>query len=286
MSKFTIFSDRYKDPQAEKARALSGHLHLAGAQSRIQPFDAKFEWRDVEKLDLDLESCDALIVLGGDGSFLRIARLAYEFEIPILGINLGRLGFLLDTDYDYFIDHVDDFLSGAWIKEFRQMLACEVYDSKRNLLWHDVALNDVVISSSQGSRFTSLRLGIDGKYLQTIHGDGLIVASPSGSTGYALAAGGPIIFPHLNLLEITAICPHSLQGRTYIVSESNRVEIELDNYQIDQQRIALYVDGHPRHSLQAEERVEVTAARRQLEILSSPQAAPYSDLDAKLRARR
>nr|WP_282706864.1 NAD(+)/NADH kinase [Natroniella acetigena] len=182
---------------------------------------------------------DVIIVFGGDGTFLKAARTFAKSLVPILGINLGNLGFLTDIELDKLEQGLEKLLIGNYSIEERVMLEGRLIreDEEINQV---VAINDLVITKGSFSRIINLKTFIDGEYLATYPGDGLIIGSPTGSTAYSLSAGGPIINPKMKSLIITPICPHTLHSRSIITTEDEKIVVEVD---ADHSNIMLTVDG-------------------------------------------
>ncbi len=169
---------------------------------------------------------DGMIVLGGDGTLLYAARLMGDREIPILGVNLGSLGFLTDVAAPELKDTLQRFISGNVTVGERMMLDAVVEDGSGMTETFSV-LNDVVINKGNLSRTIRLQAWVNGAFLTVFNGDGLIIATPTGSTAYSLSAGGPIVHPTLCAVIITPICPHLLTNRPIVVPESSVVEVKL-----------------------------------------------------------
>lgn len=173
---------------------------------------------------------DFIIVLGGDGTILGVAREACSYGTPILGVNLGHLGFLAEVEVKELFESLEIILKNGVHMEERLMLQSSVYGNKPNKEFF--ALNDIVISRGTLSRVVTMKVYINENYVTTLKGDGLIISTPTGSTAYSLSAGGPIISPDLSVISLTPICTHSLANRSSIViSEKELIFIDLsENY--------------------------------------------------------
>ncbi|NIT13430.1 MAG: NAD(+) kinase, partial [Candidatus Dadabacteria bacterium] len=158
-----------------------------------------------------------VVVLGGDGTFLGVARIVSEHEIPIVGINMGNLGFLTEVTKDEAIELAEIIVNQDYEIEKREMISAFIIRDNEKTEKHDV-LNDVVINRSADSRIVDMAVEIDGFQCTKIKSDGLILSTPTGSTAYSLSAGGPIVYPILPLIIITPICPHTLTNRPLVVS--------------------------------------------------------------------
>jgi NAD+ kinase len=208
---------------------------------------------DVSAVSAELDSLDLLVILGGDGSILRAARMACGHGVPVLGVKMGRLGFLAELEPDEWTAALPRVLAGDYWLEERMMLYAEYHrgDDCR----HYEALNDVVVSRGSLARIVRLETYIDGSYLTTYAADGLIVATATGSTAYALAAGGPILPPELQNLLLIPIAPHLSMNRAIVLGRHDTVEVHV---QTDHQAI-LTVDGQFEYDLQDGDVVRVQA---------------------------
>lgn len=171
-------------------------------------------------------NAELVICLGGDGSFLKVARKVYKQKLPVLGINLGSLGFLAEVDKSEIETAMARIISGDYEVEERMMLDVSVKKDDKTI-YSDVALNDIVISRGALSRIIHLKTFINDEFVDTFPGDGLIISSPTGSTAYSLSSGGPIVEPKIDLLIITPICPHILYSRSFITEGNSTVKILL-----------------------------------------------------------
>jgi NAD+ kinase len=169
-------------------------------------------------------ACDILISLGGDGTILRMARLVSSMSTPILGINLGKLGFLAEISLEELDECLTEIISGDYIVESRMMLQARIGKSKINV--H--ALNDVVLHQTGSSRMFSVKTFVNGEFLSKFIGDGIIIATPTGSTAYTLSNGGPIVTPTNHLILISPICPHTLTARTVVVPEESIITLKVE----------------------------------------------------------
>jgi NAD+ kinase len=206
------------------------------------------------KADLPSHS-DLLIVLGGDGTLLSMARAVGDLAIPIVGVNLGDLGFLTATTLGEMIPALDALLRGEMVIEERMMLATRVHRGDKVVsTW--LGLNDTVITKAAMSRIINLSVSIDGQHAILYRADGLIVSTPTGSTAYSLSAGGPILYPTMDSVVLTPICSHTLTNRPIVVPGVQHVEITL----LTSQEVMLTVDGQVGFGLREHDRVEVGRA--------------------------
>ena len=174
-----------------------------------------------------IDNAEIVISLGGDGSFLKVARMAYEKDLPILGINLGSLGFLTEIEKDDIKSAVSNLLNGNYIVEKRMMLDGSIIRDGK-VIAKDTALNDIVISRGALSKILHLRAYLNDEFVDMFPGDGLIVSSPTGSTAYSLSAGGPIVEPNINLIIMSPICPHILYSRSIVTADDRIVKVVVD----------------------------------------------------------
>ena len=181
------------------------------------------------------DTVDLIIVFGGDGTLLNSARQYLEYEIPILGVNMGNVGFLTDIKIDNFEESLKEILNGSYKIEERNLVSAQYNDN------HIYGLNEVVIHSGAYAQLMRYRLNVNNKVVYEQRSDGLIVATPTGSTAYALSAGGPIIHPSLDVWTILPMLPQSLSSRPFIISSNENVEIELFDGPSDNAKIC--VDG-------------------------------------------
>ncbi|MBS4030816.1 MAG: NAD(+)/NADH kinase [Clostridiales bacterium] len=207
-------------------------------------------------LDQFVGSVDVVIVLGGDGTILRVARELNGTNLPILGVNLGQMGFLAEVEPPALEAALQQLQNGEYKTRHRLMLSARVYRHDR-LIGEYTALNDVVITKGPFSRIIYVDTYVNDKHLESYPSDGIIVATPTGSTGYSLSAGGPIVNPALDVMIITPICPHLLHHRSVIVSSSERVLIRTQTRQSD---VVLTIDGQIGLPIEDDDLVQVTRA--------------------------
>ena len=170
--------------------------------------------------------CDLAIIVGGDGTLLSCARLMAERDVPLVGVNLGRLGFLTDIPADALEASIESILQGDFQAEQRTLLTGSVRRDKETV-FSALAMNDVVVSRGAMGSMIELAVTVDGEFIYTLRADGLIVATPTGSTAYALSAGGPILHPSLSAIALVPISPHTLSNRPVAIRSTSRVEITL-----------------------------------------------------------
>jgi NAD+ kinase len=220
-----------------------------------------------------------VIVIGGDGSLLYAARLIAASGIPLLGINRGRLGFLTDTMPQDMLACVAAALEGRCVPDHRPLLEARLIDSQGEAR-SQVALNDVVLSKWETGRILDFETRIDGHFVNTHGGDGLVVASATGSTAYALSCGGPIVEPHLDVLVVVPICPHTLADRPIVVSRTSKVSIRL--LERADTRAQVTCDGAVLGELLGDQRLEIVPSESHITLLHPPGYDYYRLLRSKL----
>jgi NAD+ kinase len=221
---------------------------------------------------------DLLLVLGGDGTLLSMARLVGDLGVPILGVNLGGLGFLTALTKDELFPALEAFLAGELVIEERVMLAAQVWRHGERLSDY-VALNDVVITKSAMSRIINLAVSVDGHFATAYRADGLIISTPTGSTAYCLSAGGPIVFPTMPAVVLTPICSHTLTNRPIVLPADQRVEVTLQS----DQDVMLTLDGQVGFALKEADVVAIHQATARIQLLRFPQKDFFSVLRTKLK---
>ncbi len=227
-----------------------------------------------------------LIAVGGDGTMLRAARRAALAEVPLLGINRGRLGFLADISSADMLAALDHVLAGDFSADERMLLDAELLPADGPPIT-GLALNDVVVKRLDSGRMFEFETFIDGRYVNTHAGDGFIVATPTGSTAYALSCGGPIITPELAAIVLAPICPHTLSDRPIVIPGHSRTEIRLVQQDVDS--AAVCCDGEVIGELGADDRLLVAASQQRLRLLHPPGHDFFEVLRGKLhwgRGRR
>jgi NAD+ kinase len=222
---------------------------------------------------------DLIVVLGGDGTMIGAARMVGESETPVLGVNFGTLGYLADFTVEDMIPALEAVLAGEYTLDRRLMLAATVFRGGKQLM-HDRVLNDVVISKSALARIIEIETTIDGKFVSRFRADGLIISTPTGSTAYNLSAGGPVIYPSMNAVVITPICPHTLSNRPLVVPDDAEFELVLKT---PREEVALTLDGQVGMPLEYDDRVRVRKSRTGFNLIQSPTLNYFDVLRNKLK---
>ena len=221
---------------------------------------------------------EGIVVLGGDGTLLSVARHYAALGVPILGVNVGGLGFLTEISLDELYPSMEQVLAGKYVVEERMMLTARLC-RQGQLCWEKHFLNDAVINKGALARIVELATWIDGEYLTTYRADGLIVSTPTGSTAYTLSAGGPIVYPTLRHIILIPICPFTLSNRPIILPDTVTVTVTFEEKVQD---AYLTLDGQEGQPLQQDDRLELFVAPRNLKLILSPHRSYFEILRTKL----
>lgn len=232
----------------------------------------------VERSDIP-DHVEMVIVLGGDGTLLSVARLVGVHEVPILGVNLGGLGFLTEITLEELYRVLERVIQGDFITDERVVLNAAVIRRGERMA-EFIVLNDAVINKGALARIIDLETTINEEYLTTFKSDGLIISTPTGSTAYNLSAGGPIVYPSLHCIIITPICSHTLTNRPIMVPDDVEVRVIL---KAKQQEVILTLDGQQGFSLEFEDVVEVRKAEGRILLIKSPYRHYFEVLREKLK---
>lgn len=223
---------------------------------------------------IDLEKIDFMISMGGDGTILRLVHKYAHLNAAILGINLGHLGFMADVPISDIYPSLQDLINGAYKVHERVAIQGETLHGDRCY-----AVNDIVIHRAKNPSLVELAIHIDGIYLNTFEADGIIIATPNGSTAYSLAAGGPIISPDLEALALTPISPHTISNRPIVLTANQEIQIQ---YLSDYDPIEVRADGLSHHTLQTGEVFRITRSPKNFKLISLLRRDYYSTIRTKL----
>lgn len=232
-----------------------------------------------------LAVADIAIALGGDGTMLRVARQLAPHAVPLFGINSGGLGFLSGTDATDLRRNLLSVLAGGFEMEERWMLSVEVFRGERRTFGPNIALNDCVIRCGDTARAITLRAASGELFLANYFGDGLILSTPTGSTAYALAAGGPVVDPRLNAFLIAPICPHTLTQRPLIIPAEHPLSVKLAQRHAHEQppEALMSLDGQLGCSLRLGEEVRIRRYEKPFRLLLNPTRSYFETLRSKLK---
>ena len=285
MDKIGIITNRQKDKGLEFTRKVVDSILKKGGSVRL-PCDIAEELQICqEQLDEDslVEDSDIIICLGGDGTFLKAARGIYKKGIPMLGINLGSLGFLAEVERHEIDNAIDLIINDKYSVQKRIMLEATIIRDGKELA-KDVALNDVVISRGALSRILHLKTYINEVFVDSFPGDGVIVSSPTGSTAYSLSAGGPIVDPDMDSIILTPICPHTLYSRSFITSGNRTVKVVVDeNYSHE---AMVTVDGQEGYTIIGGDIIEVKKSQYDVKMVMVNSPDFFNILRRKIYDRR
>jgi NAD+ kinase len=276
---------RFSDPRvAESVSVLLPHLKASCREVLVLDNGELPDWLngDVVKLPEEQigERADMVIAIGGDGTLLYAARLVARHGVPLLGINRGRLGFLTDVMPQDMMDSIDAALAGRLEREERTLLSARLHTPNGSVI-ESLALNDVVLQKAATGRMLDFEVNVNGRYVNSHAGDGLVIATATGSTAYALSCGGPIIEPQLDVLVLAPICPHTLSDRPVVVSARSVIEIRLiERFETQGQVVC---DGVVLGELAPDQPLEVKAAQERITLLHPPGHDYYRLLRSKLQ---
>ena len=256
------------------AELLSGRAELYMSRECVLPGNYNITYLPYEALWSEAE---AVLVIGGDGTLLRVAARCAKNKIPALGINLGKVGFLTEVEPDDMASAVKKLLSGEYITEKRMLLKISVNGETAG--YH--ALNDVVVSKPEGMKLISLDLFTDGELVNHYVGDGLIIATPTGSTGYSISAGGPVVDPGMSLYIATPICAHMLSVRSAILSAEKEITLRLGSDYANTSAI-ITTDGERQRFISADDEITITKSDYKFELIRIGKSSFYNTLISKL----
>lgn len=225
-----------------------------------------------------IDKLDLVIVIGGDGTFLSVGRKVASFDIPIIGVNQGKLGFMTDIAIDDMLMSIEEIIfAGKFILEKRSLIQAQVIRNSKNI-FSGTALNDIVISRGSAGSMIEFNITIDGQFVLSQKSDGVIFTTPTGSTAYSLAAGGPILQPESNVFSIVPICPQSLSNRPLVVSDEVKIEFLL----ISDNETYIHFDGQDCFKLNFHDTVLLSKNSKSLNLIHPTRYNYYRTLRKKL----
>jgi NAD+ kinase len=277
---FAILGNLHKQGLKKEVLTLIGLLRKSGKEFCLQEEIADLCGRGAHLPSASEEECvaraDMVVALGGDGTILSVARLVGTRQIPVLGINLGKLGFLAEVSPGDMEEALGEILAGHYTIEERLVLEASHPGARDHTRY---AVNDFVIARSRSLRIIDIATSVNGAYVVTYRGDGLIVSTPTGSTAYALSTGGPIVIPTANVIGITPISPHTLSGRPLIVPDSSVIRVQVDSHQQD---ILFSADGQTEEDLTTPADFEIRKAKHSFRLVRRKGRSYFDVLRAKL----
>lgn len=265
MDTFYIITNYQKDPEMTVAHEIREYLKSKGKtcyiqQKEVEDPQGRYRYTDAQHVSDEVE---CVLVLGGDGTLLQAARDLVERSIPLLGINMGTLGYLAEIDRKNIFPALDKLIGGEYTVEHRMMLTGTAFHQSRRML-ADIALNDIVISRNGRLRVVDFNVYVDGAFLSSYTADGIIISTPTGSTGYNLSVGGPIVAPEASLILLTAIAPHTLNSRPIVLPDFVEITIEIGtNHGTDIDGAEATFDGDTSVKLSSGDRIVITRSMRE-----------------------
>ena len=280
--RFALTSNLYKDPAFQTLQRVHDSLVRLGADVMI---DARHCQEGLDfpcEMTADFSSADMLISMGGDGTFLNAVHSLRPYDVPLVGINLGSVGFLAQIDLQDLEKSLERLISGDYTIEERMLIDVYAEHADGERFYEASALNEVLLSRGKSQRVVPVRLFLDDTYIELIRCDGILLGTSTGSTGYAMAAGGPIIDPKMHVLEMTPVCPYSMQNRTYVLHPDTRVRLELAPYP---KTALLTADGREEIRFLSGDRAYISQAARPIRLVRLQEQNFFQALPDKLRVR-
>lgn len=271
---------RHDDPRvAEPMTQLVNHLTKAGIEV-LAANEMALDLPVTRTAESELPAqADLMIAVGGDGTMLYAGSLARQNDVPLLGINRGRLGFLADVTPDEMLSSVDHILNGEYSMDSRLLLQAELRRENGETV-SGTAFNDVVLQRRETGRMVDFETSVAGQFVNTHSGDGLIVATPTGSTAYALSCGGPIVEPQLDAVVVVPICPHTLTDRPIVIAANQQIEIKL--LPRAETGAGVVIDGHSIGAIAPGDVLTINAANKRIQLIHPPGYDFYEILRSKL----
>ena len=256
MRRFILITNAYKDKDLSLSKKIIQYICQKGGTARylISNEDEKNNGYDISDISPDTE---CILVLGGDGTLIRAATKVLSLHIPLIGINMGNLGYLCELEESTVFEALDSLFEDSYMAEKRIMLTGHKVGEEQKR----VALNDIVIHSNKKLQMLSLNVYVNGEFLSTYHSDGIIIATPTGSTGYNMSAGGPIVDPKGNMILLTPINAHNLNSKSIVLGPDDVVEIEMKSRRRQKDECAcVSYDGDPYAQMSVGDRVVISKA--------------------------
>jgi len=280
MKNFLIITNEKKDPDYKLTEEIKSYIRSCGASAESAKKTMDVYKSNIIPDDMDI---DCILVLGGDGTMLRAAKDLGNKEIPILGINLGTLGFLADVEKDKYKEAVDALLKDSYYVQERMKVEAVINHKDGTQTEVPAALNDIVVSKKGSSHVIRVEIYVNGQYLYTIDADGIIASTPTGSTGYSMSAGGPIVHPNASLIAITPICAHTMNIRTVVVGPDDIVEFVIGQGREEDIICAdVTSDGGIGLSMYTGDRIRVTKAGYCVKLIKLEETSFLQTLNRKM----
>ena len=286
MRHFLVYTNRHKDKNLVLTKKICDYLRQKGQKATVKTEEGDFKERistDTDDIPADIpRDVDCMIVLGGDGTVLQAARETKKLHIPIIGVNLGTLGYMTEIEPANLKESLDRLIAGDYEQESRMMLNGKAYlsDGRTEEGW---ALNDIVITRSGSLQIIQFNIYVNGQFLNDYKADGMIITTPTGSTGYNLSAGGPLVEPRAKLIVLTPICPHSLNQRSIILSPEDVIEIEIPQGREGRiQTVEASFDGTHVIPLETGDRIRIAQSEKITEFIQLNQVSFLEVLHKKM----
>jgi NAD+ kinase len=242
------------------------HLQQRGELTLDERLEGHLPGCRMASLDTLAATSDLVVVIGGDGTLLHTARILAPYDVPIVGVNRGRLGFLADIAADEMLGSIDQILAGNFEEDPRFLLRTRLEDSTGEMASDNLALNDVVLHKWLTARMIEFELWINGRFVESQRSDGIIISTPTGSTAYALSGGGPLVYPDLDAILLVPICPHALSNRPIMVSGSSTIELRLCG-RTTANDVRVTCDGQTTLEMAADSRLLISKAEHPARLL-------------------
>lgn len=282
MEHFYLIANPTKDAELKTAHSIRDYLTGRGKTCIIDVGARKKGQEGYTYNGRISAETDCIIVLGGDGTLLQAATDLAERRIPFLGINMGTLGFLAEVGQTEFEGALDKLIKNEYESEERMMLAGKSFN-RREMIDEAVALNDIVITRKGSLQIINLNIYVNGQFLHRYHADGVIAATPTGSTGYSLSAGGPVVEPGAELIVLSPICPHSMQSRSIVLSPKDTVTVEIESGRDGEiQEVEAIFDGCHKVALCTGEKIEIRKSGQTTGIVKLSQVSFLEVLHRKM----
>lgn len=283
MNSFLLITNNQKDKDLSVTNSVCDYL-MKEKGKQVKTFVP--ESRDYDISEEHLTGVDCVIVLGGDGTILRVAKKIVKSNLPILGVNMGHLGYLADVDKSNVFSALDALCKGKYTTQNRMMLSGKVIRGEQEICSLD-ALNDIVITRGGSMQILNFEVRVNDKMLKAYRADGMILATPTGSTAYNLSSGGPIVEPSADMTLLTPIAPHTMLSRSIILQAEDEIEVTiLPPHDLNvEQLIEVYFDGIERVKLEVGDKVVVTKSEMTTTLIRISSASFLETLYEKMKER-
>jgi len=282
MKHFLVYTNQIKDPGLAFTKQLEAYLVQHGQECSLWVKDK--DWKEAKQDNfIPQKPVDVMVVLGGDGTVLEAFRETKEYGIPFIGVNLGTLGYLTEIEKEEAFEAMDCLMREEYKQDSRMLLEGSLCKANGTTVCGE-ALNDVVISRNGPIQVLDIEIFVNGQFLHEYHADGVLVTTPTGSTGYNLSAGGPIVEPTANLIMLTPICPHTLNHRSIVLSYEDEIEIRLAQKSAGKSaKLSAAIDGISLGELEIGDKVVIRRASHRAEFISLNKLSFLELLHQKLK---